>query len=190
MSCLPVALTSYTSASISSEKVQFPSSQIKSNRASLWSLKAYTIYLAIKSIFVNTYLCMLSLLNSLFLYLWPQGSYDAFYGSLIAIATFSELSSTVEIENPLTISFQVWRPNPRWKRKSPEQPDFHICVLDAREPFPTLAKLEHLYNSIKTPNNIGPITGKIVLAVVDRGVSNFLTLDDRIAVSECETMFS
>ena len=76
------------------------------------------------------------------------------------------------------MAFEVWRPNPLWKRKNPGHPDFHICVVDAREQFPSSVKLEYMYNTIAQTHPLGGKFGRVVIAVVDRGVSNYLTLDE------------
>jgi hypothetical protein len=102
-----------------------------------------------------------------------------FYSDLPPIQSFSELS-TEPLPNHLTITFEVWRPNPNWKRRSPGPPDFHICVIDGHEPFPSLMQLEDLYNSVANIYPIGTKGGKVVLAVIDSGVSNYLILDSNL----------
>lgn len=104
----------------------------------------------------------------------PHRPYDQIYASLPPISTFSERSSI--ISDPLTVTFEVWRPNPLWKRRAPGPPDFHICVVDGREEFPSLAQLEQLYNAVAQKDPVGGKGGKVVLAVVDNGVSNYMTL--------------
>ena len=134
----------------------------------------------------NTVVCIYTFLSLLLHYLpsWliprPYQPYDAIYASLPPVATFSEISSTKSMENPLTIAFEVWRPNPQWRRKSPGPPDFHVCVLDGREQFPSLAQLENLYNSVAQKYPLGKEAGKVVLAVVEKGVSNYMSLDDSL----------
>jgi tRNA-splicing endonuclease subunit Sen54 len=107
----------------------------------------------------------------------PHRPYDAIYATLPPISSFSE---TMSNNDQLSIAFEVWRPNPSWKRKSPGPPDFHICVVDAREQFPSLAQLEQLYNSVAEKYPLGGKNGKVVVAVVDNGVSNYLTLDNNL----------
>jgi len=80
----------------------------------------------------------------------------------------------------LEIHFEVWCPNPQWRKKAPGPPDFHICVLDGREDFPSLSQLEHLNNSVSQKHQIGKTGGKIVLVVVDKGITNYLTLDEKL----------
>ena len=109
-----------------------------------------------------------------------KAPFDHFYRSLVAIETFSEFSSNANVTNPLSITFEVWRPSPQWRRKSPGSPDFHVCVLDARAPFPSLYQLQTLYNSVKSTYLLEANDGRVVLAVVDKGVSNYLTLDNTI----------
>ena len=113
-------------------------------KLSSWKHLPSEIYASLTNIGVYIYTFLLLLLHSLPIWLVPQPHrpYDAIYASLPPIGTFSEISSTKSIEDPLTIAFEVWRPNPQWKRKSPGPPDFHVCVLDGRDRFPSLAQLE------------------------------------------------
>ena len=126
----------------------------------------------------------ISLLNYLpfWLTLRSHSPFDKYYASLPPIETFtpSSLSRTSEslLSTPLSISFEVWRPSPTWKRKSPGPPDFHICVVDGRDPFPSLEQLEGLYNSVARKFPLGGKGARVVVAVVDCGVSNYLTLDE------------
>lgn len=107
----------------------------------------------------------------------PHRPYHPIYASLPPISTFSESSSAVT--RPLAVTFEVWRPNPQWKRRAPGPPDFHICVVDGRGTFPSLAQLEQLYNSVAQNDPVGGKGGgKVVIAVVDNGVSNYMTLGD------------
>lgn len=138
-------------------------------------------------VYISTFL--LALLNYFPSWLVPRlhRPYDAIYASLPPIATFSEFSSSKFISNPLSIAYEVWRPNPQWTRKSCGPPDFHVCVLNGREKFPSFAQLELLYNSVAKKHPLGGRNGKIVLAVVDCGVSNYMTLDENLlAVSTFE----
>lgn len=127
----------------------------------------------------------ISLLNYLPSWLTPRSHspFDQYYASLPPIGTFSPsaLSKTCESKSStsLSISFEVWRPSPTWKRKSPGPPDFHICVVDGRDPFPSLEQLEGLYNSVARKFALGGKKGaRVVVVVVDCGVSNYLTLDE------------
>ena len=163
-----------------SSKEDSTQSQIK--KISSWRQNLSEMYTAIIRILFHVYAFLSIFLHYLPSWLVPRPHrpYDAIYASLPPIAAFSESSSNKSITNPLTIAFEVWRPNPRWKRKSPGPPDFHICVLSGREPFPSLAQLELLYNSVAQRNPLGGKNGKVVLAVVDNGVSNYLTLDENL----------
>src|SRR5271156_6509690 len=69
----------------------------------------------------------------------PFQPYDPIFATLPPIPTFSESSSKVTC--PLTVTFEVWRPNPQWKRRAPGPPDFHVSVVDGRKSFPSLARL-------------------------------------------------
>jgi len=147
-----------------------------------WLQNPSQIYTGFTNILLYLYVFLLSLLHYFPSWLVPRPHrpYDALYATLPPIATFSEYSSNNLIPNPLTIDFEVWRPNSQWKRKSPGPPDFHVCVLDGRDPFPSLAQLEFLYNSVAKKHPLGGMNGKVVLAVVDWGVSNYLTLDENL----------
>jgi hypothetical protein len=149
---------------------------------SSWLQNSFQTFTAFTNILFHLYAFLLSLLDYFPSWLVPRPHrpYDALYATLPPIATFSEYSSNKSIPNPLTIAFEVWRPNPQWKRKSPGSPNFHVCVLDGRDPFPSLAQLELLYNSVAKKHPLGGSNGKIVLAVVDCGVSNYLTLDNNL----------
>jgi hypothetical protein len=127
------------------------------------------------------------LLTTIFSYLpsWltsrPHRPYDHIYATLPPIATYSTfLSKPPPSSPPLKISFHAWRPSPQWKRRAPGPPDFYISVLDSREPFPSLQQLEGLYVSVAQEFMVGKETGKVVLAVVDCGVSNYIALDDML----------
>jgi hypothetical protein len=146
-----------------------------------WRHLPFDMYASLTNIVIYIYTLLLFLLYRLPAWLVPRRHrpYDAIYASLPPIATFSEISSSKSIED-LTISFEVWRPNPQWKRKSPGPPDFHVCVLDGRDQFPSLAQLENLYNSVAQKYPLGKKAGKVVLAVAEKGVSNYMTLDESL----------
>jgi hypothetical protein len=135
------------------------------------------------------FLLQLNTLLAAFLPLWlfprPYRPYDQVYRSLPAIATFSEPVLFTNLP-PLKISFEVWRPNPQWKRKTPGRPDFHVCVVDGRSQFPSLGHLEELYNSVAEKHSLGARNGKVVIAVVDNGVSNYMTLDEHLNLHEID----
>lgn len=147
-----------------------------------WRHLPFEMYVSLTNVVL--YICNLLFLLFRYLPAWlvprPHRPYDAIYASLPPIASFSETSTTKSIEDPINIVFEVWRPNPQWRRKSPGPPDFHVCVLDGRDQFPTLAQLENLYNSVALKHPLGMKAGKVVLAVVENGVSNYMTLDDSL----------
>jgi hypothetical protein len=146
-----------------------------------WRQRYSGLYLALMGFFVNIY----TILSSLLIYLpsWlvarPHRPYDAIYATLPPIGTFSETTRQSTLPS-LKIAFEVWRPNPLWKRKTPGPPNFHVCVVQGRQDFPSLAELEDLYNSVAQKSPLGGKNGKVVLAVVDNGVSNYLTLDEKL----------
>jgi hypothetical protein len=143
------------------------------------------LYIAISGILLSIFSYMstiFQLFHRLPSWIVPRSHspYDSFYSSLSPIQSFSELSDEDPEEGALSISFEVWRPSPNWKRKSPGPPDFHICIVDGREPFPSLSKLEGLYSSVARVHPIGAKGGKVVIAVLDCGVSNYLALDSNL----------
>jgi hypothetical protein len=147
--------------------------------SSPWLQKSSELSLALKSTLIQLYTFLISLLFYLPSWLIGQAyqPYDVVYASLPPISSFSQSSS---IAAPLTLAFEVWRPNPRWKKRAPGPPDFHICVIDGRMQFPPLAQLEQLYNSVASKHSPDGRPGKVVLAVVDNGVSNYLMLDEKL----------
>ena len=146
-----------------------------------------SLLLALK-LLVYLYILVASLIRSLPSWLIPRPHqpYDAIYATLPPISSFSEPFPKSTDISRLHIDFEGWRPNPAWKRKSPGPPDFHICVLDARDRYPSLAQLEDLYNNVAQRHPIGEKGGKVILAVVDNGVSNYLSLGDNLLISPCE----
>ena len=158
-----------------------PSAITQVQKINIWRQRASELYTSLTMFITNTLVLLAFLFN--FLPSWlvskPHQPYDAIYSSLPPIDTFSEITEDSLIDS-LRISFQVWRPHPMWKRKPPGPPDFHICIVDGHTPFPNLSQLEELYNSVAKSYPLGGKNGKVVLAVVDNGVSNYLTLDDTL----------
>ena len=162
------------------------------SKVPIWR-KLVNLLLFFTTLIPTVFTFTISLLNYLPSWLTTRSHspFDKYYASLPPIETFtpSSLSGTSEslISAPLSISFEVWRPSPTWKRKSPGPPDFHICVVDGRDPFPSLEQLEGLYNSVARKFPLGGKKGaRVVVAVVDCGVSNYLTLDEGLLIREYE----
>lgn len=155
------------------------------NKLLYLKIPLHRLYITISSILLSIFTYMstiFQLFHRLPSWIVPRSHnpYDSFYSSLSSIQSYSELSYDDTDNDTLSISFEVWRPNPNWKRKSPGPPDFHICIVDGREPFPSLSKLEGLYNSVARVHPIGAKGGKVVIAVLDCGVSNYLALDSNL----------
>jgi hypothetical protein len=146
----------------------------------------YKAHLVMTSLILKLWLSIGAFLRSLPAWLVPRPHqpYDAMYARLPPISTFSEPLSNTPSLSRLKVDFEVWRPSPTWKRKSPGPPDFHICVLDARDRFPSLAQLEDLYNDAAKRHTIGEKGGQVILAVLDNGVSNYLRLSDNLLISQ------
>jgi hypothetical protein len=138
----------------------------------------YTILLQILCFLPHFLLAIVSLLPSWFIPHSPHSPYDKIYATLAPISTYSTLSKGYSTD--LKIALHAWRPSSKWKRRAPGPPDFHICVVDSQNPFPSLHQLESLYASVAQEHQVGKGKGKVLLAVVDRGASNYISLDDTL----------
>ncbi|KAL8776686.1 MAG: hypothetical protein Q9213_008174 [Squamulea squamosa] len=95
----------------------------------------------------------------------------------------------------LQIHFNIHKPNPRFRKTAPGPPDYHICVINAREEdFPTLSQLDGLLNSVPYDP---PLEGEkrlyqrlkhgyrnVLLAVVDQGIVSFIRVADAAFANE------
>lgn len=92
-------------------------------------------------------------------------------------------------ENPLQMTFDLWKPNTHFRKSDPGEPHFRVTVLDSQnQHLPDLPDLNHLFDSIpltdQTDMSDNPIARlksgfrNVVLAIVDMGVISFLSLGD------------
>ena len=61
------------------------------------------------------------------------------------------LKDTTVLDEALTITFNVWKPNPTFKRKIPELPDYQIVTYNKNinsQKFPTYKELQKLFQSL------------------------------------------
>jgi tRNA-splicing endonuclease subunit Sen54 len=142
------------------------------------SFNIYTVFVQILLFLPHFLITVLSVLPTWFVPHRPHRPYNKIYATLPPISTYSTLSEGYSTD--LKIALHAWRPSPQWKRRAPGPPDFHICVLDSRDPFPSLHQLESLYASVAQEHQVGKGRGKVLLAVVDRGASNYISLDDTL----------
>ncbi|KAI4128612.1 MAG: hypothetical protein LQ338_002646 [Usnochroma carphineum] len=106
-------------------------------------------------------------------------------------STTTPASSHPSISSPFPLRphFHIYKPTPQFRKSAPGPPDFHICVLNAREDsFPTLSELDELLQSV--PYAPPPDTEhrsyqrlkhgyrNVVLAVVDQGVVSYMRVAD------------
>ncbi|KAI8143695.1 hypothetical protein BJV82DRAFT_656669 [Fennellomyces sp. T-0311] len=76
-------------------------------------------------------------------------------------STFESVYSTLRIipsspwykpftdRETLSFDWDVYRPNPQWKKRSPGVPDFRVAVASAREAVPSLAKYQQLFGDLE-----------------------------------------
>ncbi|KAL9044299.1 MAG: hypothetical protein Q9206_007402, partial [Seirophora lacunosa] len=85
--------------------------------------------------------------------------------------------------------FHVYKSTPAFRKSAPGPPDFHICVLNARQDaFPSVAQLDALLQSVPyapPPESEGRSYHRlrhgyrnVVLAVVDQGVVSYMRVAD------------
>jgi tRNA-splicing endonuclease subunit Sen54 len=93
-------------------------------------------------------------------------------------------------DQPLHVTFFVWKPRPDFKKSAPGPPDFRVTVLDARcTEIPTLHQIDELLSSIpfdpppqKFENQVYKKLKhgwkNIILAIVDQGVVGYVRIGD------------
>lgn len=101
--------------------------------------------------------------------------------------------TTLTEENPFKVTFHVWKPRATdFKKSNPPPPDFKIVVVNTeRQNMPTLEQTEQLFEEAVRRHENGDVLdqrhimqklkfGKreIILAMLDYGVINFVTLAD------------
>lgn len=121
-------------------------------------------------------------------------SYEAIYSRLSLIPshhpphTTDFTTTTAPAKNPFRVAYNVWKPQPHFKKSDPPPPDFLVAVVSARETsLPTLAQLSALFDSVPVD---AKAAGKnqfhrlkdgyrnVVVAVVDSGVTSFIKFAD------------
>lgn len=93
-----------------------------------------------------------------------------------------------DVESPLRITYNVWKPRPDFKKTEPGPPDFRIAVINARETdVPSLEELGALFDTCpyEPPKREASQQQKlksgyksITLAIVDQGIVSYLRLSD------------
>ena len=95
---------------------------------------------------------------------------------------------------PLDITFDVWKPDPRFTKKSPPLPDFQIVIVDVSSTrFPTKNQLDDLFKRVeyqgrsqeslseaqggaKEKKRLKDGSNCVLFALVDNGVINYMRL--------------
>lgn len=78
-------------------------------------------------------------------------SYTSVFQSLIFINHYSRFDSLSGsfLSAKYHIDFCCWKPTPKFSKKDPPLPDFHISVVNINKtPFPTLADIQALHNQV------------------------------------------
>ncbi|KAI5806715.1 tRNA-splicing endonuclease subunit sen54 N-term-domain-containing protein [Peziza echinospora] len=120
-------------------------------------------------------------------------SYDDIYANLAIIPCHhpgkgTTTPSAVDTEAPFRVAYNVWKPQPHFKKSDPGEPDFRIAVVSARDtPLPTLPQLSALFDSIPfdkaypAKNQFQKLKDghkNIIIAIVDSGVTSFIKFGD------------
>jgi tRNA-splicing endonuclease subunit Sen54 len=112
-------------------------------------------------------------------------NYSQIYNS-IKLIPFTVTKSAKS--HPIDITFNVWKPNPTFSKKSPPLPNFQILVRNVNKyKLPTLSEINSLFDRVETvpdvrsanANQINRLkNGKenIILGIVDYGIINFVKL--------------
>lgn len=119
-------------------------------------------------------------------------SFNEIYQRLQFVPCHAPQSSSIltenSVANPLQLSFDVWKPNSRFKKSDPGMPDFRVAIINSRaQDVFKLPHLDDLFGSLQidskhetrsqyTRLKMGRKT--FVLAVVDTGIISFLSLGD------------
>jgi len=121
-------------------------------------------------------------------------SYDEIYRQIVLIP-FHDPRSQATHEPPatqpasdLTVTWHVYKTDPKFKKTAPGPPDFYIAVLSARDTsLPTDLELDGLLRQTPyhAPKADASLTKKlkdgyrdVILAVVDQGVTSFIDISD------------
>ncbi|ODV84483.1 hypothetical protein CANARDRAFT_29032 [[Candida] arabinofermentans NRRL YB-2248] len=119
--------------------------------------------------------------------------YSAIFEYLQSLIAKDIRIDTTTQESKYKITYDVWKPNTKFKKTQPPVPDYQIVIVDAHEPFPTVKEIK----SLLAISNTKPVTIKqskkgvninrlkfggndesksVVFAVVDSGLINFYNL--------------
>ncbi|CDK24411.1 unnamed protein product [Kuraishia capsulata CBS 1993] len=99
------------------------------------------------------------------------------------------------------ICFNIWKPTPGFRKKSPPVPDFQVCVIDVNSTnFPSFEEVRSLLgrcdsHTVKKVERTSVATGPddfklkygekhILICIIDQGVMNFVRLNDSSFASE------
>ena len=97
---------------------------------------------------------------------------------------------------PFRVAFDVWKPQPSFKKSGPGEPDYRIAVVSARDsPLPTRTQLRALLESTPLAPPPKAMENKplqrlkhgyrnVLLAVVDQGVVSYMRVSDAAFAAE------
>lgn len=94
---------------------------------------------------------------------------------------------------PLKITFDVWKPNPRFPKREPPPPDFQIITFDisARPSFPTYTQLSQIFSQLASPTAERKPTQRmkdgyenVIFALVNDGVINYMRVSKGMLFKE------
>jgi tRNA-splicing endonuclease subunit Sen54 len=89
----------------------------------------------------------------------------------------------------MEITFDIYKPDPNFSKKSSLLPDFQIIVMDVSEKLPTASQLNDLFQRVEYKDRLGQRKLKdgqnsIILAVLDNGVINYMRLSQGQFINE------
>lgn len=126
----------------------------------------------------------------------PNGVYRSYadvYAKLAIIPSHHPKLGVAEptsarTEAPYRIAYNVWKPQPHFKKSDPGEPDFRLAIVSARDNnMPTLAQLSALFDAVPfdktydSKNQMQKLKDghkSVLVAVVDSGVISFLRFGD------------
>ena len=120
---------------------------------------------------------------------------DAIYARLIIIPSPPPRPISSSLSGP-KITYHVYKASSQYKKSAPGPPDFYVAVLDARASrLPTESELETLWSQtpfhhqqrttvdgkyVNVNQRIKKGARSVVLAIVDQGITSFLTISEPI----------
>src|SRR5690606_14051886 len=81
-------------------------------------------------------------------------SYADVYAKLALIPSHhpklgAAVPTSARTEDPYRIAYNVWKPQPHFKKSDPGEPDFRLAVVSARDnDMPTLAQMSALFDAV------------------------------------------